>query len=119
MSTHAALANAVHVLMSCCLHVQVQGKHFHVLLTTYEMLMGKLDRPRLSKHSWQCIVIDEGHRLKNANCKLNAELKMYRSTSRLLLTGTCGWSHIKCTSAELVAVCCTGLKTIHTQSIPF
>ena len=33
------------------------------------------------------IVIDEGHRLKNSECKLSAELKCYTSSSRLLLTG--------------------------------
>ncbi len=33
-------------------------------------------------------MIDEGHRLKNADCKLSRELRLYRSRSRLLLTGT-------------------------------
>jgi hypothetical protein len=28
-----------------------------------------------------------GHRLKNASCKLNMELRRYRSKHRLLLTG--------------------------------
>jgi hypothetical protein len=32
-------------------------------------------------------VIDEGHRLKNAGCKLARELRAYRSRARLLLTG--------------------------------
>jgi SNF2 family DNA or RNA helicase len=32
-------------------------------------------------------VIDEGHRLKNAECKLARELRHYRSRMRLLLTG--------------------------------
>jgi len=31
--------------------------------------------------------VDEGHRLKNAGCKLNAELKLYNTAHRLLLTG--------------------------------
>lgn len=50
--------------------------------------MNKHDRPRLSKIHWHYIIIDEGHRIKNASCKLNAELKHYRSSHRLLLTGT-------------------------------
>ncbi|CAK8563616.1 unnamed protein product [Lathyrus sativus] len=61
---------------------------FNVLLTTYEYLMNKHDRPKLSKVHWHYIIIDEGHRIKNASCKLNAELKHYQSSHRLLLTGT-------------------------------
>ncbi|XP_008803891.1 chromatin structure-remodeling complex protein SYD-like isoform X2 [Phoenix dactylifera] len=61
---------------------------FNVLLTTYEYLMNKHDRPKLSKIHWHYIIIDEGHRIKNASCKLNADLKHYQSSHRLLLTGT-------------------------------
>ncbi|XP_021774078.1 chromatin structure-remodeling complex protein SYD-like isoform X3 [Chenopodium quinoa] len=61
---------------------------FNVLLTTYEYLMNKHDRPKLSKIFWHYIIIDEGHRIKNASCKLNADLKLYHSSHRLLLTGT-------------------------------
>ena len=50
--------------------------------------MNKHDRPKLSKIHWHYIIIDEGHRIKNASCKLNAELKHYQSSHRLLLTGT-------------------------------
>ncbi|XP_041000946.1 chromatin structure-remodeling complex protein SYD isoform X5 [Juglans microcarpa x Juglans regia] len=63
-------------------------RKFNVLLTTYEYLMNKHDRPKLSKIDWHYIIIDEGHRIKNASCKLNAELKHYQSSHRLLLTGT-------------------------------
>lgn len=37
---------------------------------------------------WKYIVVDEGHRLKNLNCRLIKELKMYQSANRMLLTGT-------------------------------
>ena len=50
--------------------------------------MNKHDRPKLSKIQWHYIIIDEGHRIKNASCKLNADLKHYRSNHRILLTGT-------------------------------
>eukprot|EP01035_Chromulina_nebulosa_P022332 gene22332-28920_t len=33
-------------------------------------------------------IIDEGHRIKNRNCKLIADLKKVKSVNRLLLTGT-------------------------------
>jgi SNF2 family DNA or RNA helicase len=36
---------------------------------------------------WSYLVVDEGHRLKNAACKLNAELRAYSTQHRLLLTG--------------------------------
>ncbi|KAH6812952.1 P-loop containing nucleoside triphosphate hydrolases superfamily protein [Perilla frutescens var. frutescens] len=67
---------------------QIVCQKFNVLLTTYEYLMTKHDRPKLSKVHWHYIIIDEGHRIKNASCKLNADLKHYRSNHRLLLTGT-------------------------------
>ncbi|KAG8076253.1 hypothetical protein GUJ93_ZPchr0006g42814 [Zizania palustris] len=66
----------------------ITHQKFNVLLTTYEYLMNKHDRPKLSKIQWHYIIIDEGHRIKNASCKLNADLKHYRSSHRLLLTGT-------------------------------
>ena len=62
--------------------------NFHVVLTSYDYLMGVIDRPRLASIPWSYIIIDEGHRLKNSGCKLNSELAHYRATNRLLLTGT-------------------------------
>ena len=63
-----------------------QGK-FHVLLTTYEYIIK--DRPLLSKIKWFHMIIDEGHRMKNANSKLSATIQQYYSTRfRLILTGT-------------------------------
>ncbi|XP_052312607.1 chromatin structure-remodeling complex protein SYD isoform X39 [Populus trichocarpa] len=67
---------------------KIVHQKFNVLLTTYEYLMNKHDRPKLSKIHWRYIIIDEGHRIKNASCKLNADLRHYQSSHRLLLTGT-------------------------------
>eukprot|EP00198_Chlamydomonas_reinhardtii_P014216 XP_001703553.1 SWI2/SNF2-like protein [Chlamydomonas reinhardtii] len=67
---------------------QPHHQPFQVLLTSYDFLMGKYDRPRLARIKYSHIIVDEGHRLKNAGCKLNAELQHYRADSRLLLTGT-------------------------------
>lgn len=67
---------------------KIVHQKFNVLLTTYEYLMNKHDRPKLCKVHWRYIIIDEGHRIKNASCKLNADLKHYQSSHRLLLTGT-------------------------------
>jgi ATP-dependent DNA helicase len=59
---------------------------FPVVITSFEILM--IDRPHLERYLWQYIILDEGHRIKNRNCRLVRELKSFRSVSRLLLTGT-------------------------------
>jgi SNF2 family DNA or RNA helicase len=43
--------------------------------------------PAAHRFRRRCIIVDEGHRLKNADCKLSRELRAYRSRARLLLTG--------------------------------
>merc|ERR1719219_2630038 len=58
----------------------------NVIVTSYEIAMN--DRAAFSSIMWRYIVVDEGHRLKNHNCKLIKELKQYLSVNRLLLTGT-------------------------------
>ncbi|PCH01990.1 SNF2-related [Penicillium occitanis (nom. inval.)] len=59
---------------------------FPVVCTSYEICMN--DRAFLGQFSWKYIVVDEGHRLKNMNCKLIKELLTYHSANRLLITGT-------------------------------
>ncbi|TMW58329.1 hypothetical protein Poli38472_011917 [Pythium oligandrum] len=60
---------------------------FNVLLTTYEYIMK--DKHILRKYEWQYIIVDEGHRMKNAQSKFAMTLgTMYTSRNRLLLTGT-------------------------------
>ena len=62
------------------------GPDFPIICTSYELVMK--DRKYLQRYSWAFIIIDEGHRIKNLNCKLIKELKAYTSANRLLLTGT-------------------------------
>jgi len=57
-----------------------------VVLSSYEMIIQ--DRKVIGHHAWKCLIIDEGHRLKNMNCRLIRELKMFNACNRLLLTGT-------------------------------
>ena len=59
---------------------------FNVLLTTYELVMK--DKQRLKRFQYAYIVVDEGHRMKNAASKLSATLLQYESAHRLLLSGT-------------------------------
>jgi superfamily II DNA or RNA helicase len=60
--------------------------NFPVVITSFEMCI--IDRPFLENYIWQYLILDEGHRIKNRNCKLVKELKSFKSVSRLLLTGT-------------------------------
>ncbi|KAI8605478.1 SNF2 family N-terminal domain-containing protein [Dissophora ornata] len=59
---------------------------FPIVVTSYEIVVR--DRKYLSKYQWKYIIVDEGHRLKNMDCKLIRELKSYHSANRMLLTGT-------------------------------
>ncbi|KAF9694999.1 hypothetical protein EKO04_006858 [Ascochyta lentis] len=66
---------------------QIRWGQFQVLLTTYEFIIK--DRPILSKIKWVHMIVDEGHRMKNANSKLSSTITQYYSTRfRLILTGT-------------------------------
>lgn len=58
---------------------------FPIVVTSFEILM--IDRHYLEKYVWQYLILDEGHRIKNRNCKLVRELKSIKSISRLLLSG--------------------------------
>ncbi|KAI9499409.1 SNF2 family N-terminal domain-containing protein [Zychaea mexicana] len=69
------------------LQADIRQGDFQVLLTTFEYIIK--DRPLLSKVRWLHMIIDEGHRMKNANSKLVQVLRQYYHTRyRLILTGT-------------------------------
>ncbi|XP_048444234.1 CHD3-type chromatin-remodeling factor PICKLE-like isoform X1 [Pyrus x bretschneideri] len=59
---------------------------FDVLLTSYEMI--NLDSTSLKPIKWECMIVDEGHRLKNKDSKLFSSLQQYWTNHRVLLTGT-------------------------------
>ncbi|XP_042415597.1 CHD3-type chromatin-remodeling factor PICKLE-like [Zingiber officinale] len=59
---------------------------FNVLLTSYEMI--NMDSAVLKSIEWECMIVDEGHRLKNKESKLFHSLKLYSTKHRVLLTGT-------------------------------
>lgn len=66
---------------------EMQGGNYNVLLTTYEFIVK--DKNVLGRIRWKYIIMDEGHRMKNADCKLALTLgAKYSSRNRLLLTGT-------------------------------
>uniref|UniRef100_T1J7U4 Proliferation-associated SNF2-like protein n=1 Tax=Strigamia maritima TaxID=126957 RepID=T1J7U4_STRMM len=59
---------------------------FPVIITNYDSVL--IDRKRFKEISWNYIIIDEGHRLKNPKSQLVQLLNSFTSTNRLLLTGT-------------------------------
>ncbi|KDN53349.1 hypothetical protein K437DRAFT_271581 [Tilletiaria anomala UBC 951] len=59
---------------------------FDVLITTYEMCLR--EKSSLKKLSWEYIVIDEAHRIKNVDSMLSQIVRAFTSRSRLLITGT-------------------------------
>lgn len=66
---------------------EIETGRFQLLLTTYEYIMK--DKSWLKKLDWQYIIVDEGHRMKNAQSKFTQTLgTQYHSRHRLLLTGT-------------------------------
>ncbi|KAE8590901.1 hypothetical protein XENTR_v10018247 [Xenopus tropicalis] len=59
---------------------------YPVVITSFEIAMR--DRQILQHSPWKYMILDEGHRIKNMNCRLIQELKQFRSDNKLLLTGT-------------------------------
>ncbi|KAJ8014194.1 hypothetical protein DPEC_G00037720 [Dallia pectoralis] len=68
--------------------LKTQGPHnrFPVVITSFEIAM--IDRAFLQRFQWKYLILDEGHRIKNLNCRLVRELKMLPTENKLLLTGT-------------------------------
>jgi ATP-dependent DNA helicase len=58
---------------------------FPVVVSTYEIVMA--DIKALGRYHWKYLVVDEGHRLKNFNCRLIRDLKTLTVDNKLLLTG--------------------------------
>mmetsp|Transcript_8308 Transcript_8308/g.12055 ORF Transcript_8308/g.12055 Transcript_8308/m.12055 type:complete len:1428 (+) Transcript_8308:66-4349(+) len=66
---------------------EVRNGQFNVLLTTYEYIIK--DKGSLKKVIWQYAIVDEGHRMKNAQSKFAVTLgTVYTTKNRILLTGT-------------------------------
>lgn len=66
---------------------KVRRGEFNVLLTTYDYVIK--EKAMLGKIRWKYMIIDEGHRMKNHQCKLTLTLNAFFSAQhRLLLTGT-------------------------------
>jgi hypothetical protein len=64
------------------------GPDFPLIVTSFEIVMA--DIKPLSRYSYKYVVVDEGHRLKNSNCRLLRELRTLDVQNKLLLTGALG-----------------------------
>ena len=66
---------------------RLKNLEFDVCLTTFEYIIR--EKAVLSKIKWVHMIIDEGHRMKNAESKLSLTInKFYHTDYRLILTGT-------------------------------
>lgn len=64
----------------------------NVVITSFEIAMRDVaffqKGSSTANRTWKYLAVDEGHRLKNKDCRLIRELKSIPSDNRLLLTGT-------------------------------
>lgn len=68
--------------------VLYEDDDYDVVITTYNLTVGKIDGPFLQTLNFNVIVYDEGHMLKNATSDRYKKLTKLRANFRLLLTGT-------------------------------
>lgn len=57
-----------------------------IVITSYDVCRN--DSDVLDKHSWNYVVLDEGHLIKNPKAKISQAVKRLASNHRLILTGT-------------------------------
>nr|XP_031859137.1 uncharacterized protein CI109_005487 [Kwoniella shandongensis]KAA5526209.1 hypothetical protein CI109_005487 [Kwoniella shandongensis] len=65
---------------------RILTQDFNILITTYELVLR--ERTTLKKFSWEYIIIDEAHRIKNVDSLLSQIIRTFVSRGRLLITGT-------------------------------
>jgi SWI/SNF-related matrix-associated actin-dependent regulator of chromatin subfamily A member 5 len=59
---------------------------FDVVVTSYEGILR--EKNSFMKVAWKYLIIDEAHRIKNANSSLSQVVRMMKTEFRLLITGT-------------------------------
>lgn len=64
----------------------LRPRKFDILITNYQG--AKINFYPLSRVKWQALIIDEAHKLKNNQSQTFVILNQFKSTFRLLLTGT-------------------------------
>ena len=61
---------------------------YDVVVTTYDMVVGSSMRHCLNRQWWRCLVLDEGHKIKNEATDVSEACRKLRTSHRLLLSGT-------------------------------
>lgn len=59
---------------------------FNALITSYEIAI--IDQSIIKKIQWECLIVDEAHRLKNNDSKFFKVCSQFSSKHIILLTGT-------------------------------
>lgn len=65
---------------------QIQRKELDVVISSYEKIRGAI--AQLSSVEIFYLVLDEGHRIKNAKSKVTLNIKQLKAERKLVLTGT-------------------------------
>jgi SNF2 family DNA or RNA helicase len=65
---------------------EIMPGEWNAVITSYEMVLR--EKTTFKKFNWRYLVIDEAHRIKNEKSKLSEIVREFRTTNRLLLTGT-------------------------------
>jgi SWI/SNF-related matrix-associated actin-dependent regulator of chromatin subfamily A member 5 len=65
---------------------KITNHKFEVLITSYEGVNICINK--LKKIKWECMIIDEAHRIKNENALLSKNVRSLISKFRMLVTGT-------------------------------
>ena len=76
---------------------------FNILITSYEICL--IEKSALKKLSFEYIVIDEAHRIKNVDSILSQIVRSFMSRGRLLITGTPLQNNMKELFALLNFIC--------------
>jgi len=76
---------------------------FEICITTYELCL--IEKSALKKFSFEYIVIDEAHRIKNVDSILSQIVRAFTSRGRLLITGTPLQNNLKELFALLNFIC--------------
>ena len=63
-------------------------QNYDVCITTYEMIKCKTMKVFLSRMIWRCIVLDEGHRIKNDESGISECCSNLKARFKLILSGT-------------------------------
>ncbi len=62
------------------------SKYGHVLITSYGHL--RMFKAVFTKKDWRCVVLDEGHKIRNPDADITMTCKRLRTPHRLILSGT-------------------------------